>query len=352
MTFFLLYNPITDTAMLSGILILIFGSENKNYLTPINLLLAAAFSLIFLLDELDLIATIYGVEIIPVLNPLWTMPYIFTALASLYPTAEPIVKNIDRLEKILNNTRILLPYSFAFAILFLIGIEYAILDTLFAWAILMLVLLSMRQIFVLFSNKRLMSTIQKNEENLKRLNAKITHDAEVDFLTQLFNRRYIDQTFEKLIPVDENPENLGLILIDVDYFKRINDTFGHQIGDEVLQGVARVIKKSTRRGDIAGRFGGDEFIVLLPGANRQTIGIVSERLETRIREDASMKKYGVSLSIGGSSMSFNRSNYKIEKLLKQADDALYHAKENGRDQFMVYSESNESLPVATVGALN
>ena len=111
-------------------------------------------------------------------------------------------------------------------------------------------------------------------------------------MTQLSNRRHIDQMFERMIPTGEEAEAIGLILIDVDFFKRINDTFGHQIGDEVLQKVATLIRTSIRIDDIAGRFGGDEFIVLLPGADMSTVFTVSERLTDRMHGDGFMKEYG------------------------------------------------------------
>ena len=128
------------------------------------------------------------------------------------------------------------------------------------------------------------------------------------------------------------------MLIDVDYFKRINDTFGHQIGDQVLQGVATAIRSVIRFNDIAGRFGGDEFIILLPGANIIVTEMIAKNLTDYIHENANLKKYGVTLSIGCTSCEVTRQNYEADFMLKQADDALYKAKENGRNQYVVFSE--------------
>ena len=126
----------------------------------------------------------------------------------------------------------------------------------------------------------------------------------------------------------------------MDFFKRINDTFGHQIGDFVLQQVAACIRLIIRGDDIAGRFGGDEFIVLLPGADVHTAAAVAQRLQEKVRENSELNSRGVTLSIGCASKILTHQNYDMEHLLKQADDALYHAKENGRNQFVIYREEN------------
>ncbi|MBP3689780.1 MAG: GGDEF domain-containing protein, partial [Schwartzia sp.] len=248
-----------------------------------------------------------------------------------------------RLEAALEYARVLLPYGLTFCILFLVGFKFNLLDSLFLWAILLVVLLSLRQIFILLRNRRLMQTIRENEKRLnlqnselQRLNQKILHDAEIDFLTQLANRRYIDQTFIRLAPPDGAVASLGVLLIDVDFFKRINDTYGHQMGDFVLKQIAACIRSVIRGDDIAGRFGGDEFILLLPGADAVATATVAERLTQKVRENGALFSRSVTLSIGGTSQTITGANYSSEQLLKQADDALYHAKENGRNQYVIY----------------
>lgn len=339
---YLLYNPLFDVALASGILMMIFGNEDHKYLTPTNLFLGVAFAMMFVLDELVLVEQIYGIPFAAQINPLWSMTGMLLGLASMYRAEEPISLNTEKADKIFVYVRILLPYFLTLAIMFLFGLQHNLINSLFLWTMLMVFLLCARQVAVMLRNKRLMDTVRLSEEKLNaqnaelhKLNAKITHDAEIDFLTQLSNRRHIDQTFERMIPVGDRQEELGLILVDVDYFKKVNDTFGHQIGDEVLQKVAALIRAATRHNDIAGRFGGDEFIILMPDADKPSVSRVSERLTELVRSDGSMRKYGVSLSIGGSSLSFTRHDYDIDRLLKRADDALYRAKENGRDQFIV-----------------
>ena len=239
-------------------------------------------------------------------------------------------------------SRMLIPYLYTFLLLFLIGAKYDLLDPIFLWAIFLIILISIRQILIIERNKRLLRTIRKNEEKLnlqnlelQRLNQQVMRDAEVDFLTQLSNRRYIDKTFERLTPPEGRAESLGILLIDVDFFKRINDTYGHPTGDFVLKEVANKIKSVIRGGDVAGRFGGDEFIILLPESDLQIVETVAEQLTNIVRADKKLSEMQVTLSIGGTSQQVNRENYDVQLLLKHADEALYQAKEGGRNRFVV-----------------
>ncbi|MCR5814161.1 MAG: GGDEF domain-containing protein [Desulfovibrio sp.] len=218
---------------------------------------------------------------------------------------------------------------------------------LFAWSISLILLLSLRQVFILLKNRMLLAKIQQKEQQLnlknmelQKLNEQILRDAQIDFLTQLSNRRYIEDAFERLAPQTELMEHLGLLLIDVDHFKTVNDTFGHQVGDKVLQSVAEKIRRSIRAHGIAGRYGGDEFIVLLPGATTQAVMSVAKRLQKHIREDHSLQEWRVTVSIGASSLGMNKDDYEIGRLLRNADDALYQAKDNGRNQVCMASTEN------------
>ncbi len=346
----LLFYPVCDFAITAGLLVLLFGTDIRWFLTRTNVLMGIAFAMMFMMDQIFLLETIHDTSFGIVFEPLWTVSYFLLALASVCSERDPATRT--RLNALLARRngpveyfRILMPYLFTISILLLVGMEYDLLASFFLWAVLLVLLLSARQVFVLVRNKRLMYVIQQKEKllnlqnlELQKLNRQILHDAEIDFLTQLSNRRYIDQIFEKLMPVEGKAETLGLMLVDVDFFKRINDTYGHQRGDEVLQDVALEIREVIRGNDIAGRFGGDEFIVLLPGADRQAVGSVAGRLQDRIRGNAALASMGVTLSIGCASWCVMRADYNVEQLLKRADDALYQAKEQGRNRFMVAEE--------------
>lgn len=340
---------VADLMFLVAILLLVFGADARQFFTKRILLMSLSFLCFFAIDQITLVFDIYDMELPAALEPFWSFPLTLLGFVSTYPEDK---KELDlpprpRLEAVLEYVRVLLPYGFTFCILFLVGFKFNLLDSLFLWAILLVVLLSLRQIFILLRNHRLMATIRENEKRLnlqnyelQRLNQKILHDAEIDFLTQLANRRYIDQTFVRLTPPEGVEASLGVLLIDVDFFKRINDTYGHQIGDFVLKQIAACIRSVIRGDDIAGRFGGDEFILLLPGADADATATVAERLTQKVRKNGALFSRSVTLSIGGTSQTITGANYSSEQLLKQADDALYHAKENGRDQFVMYREEN------------
>ena len=336
-----------DFSLMVGIIILIFGSDDRTIFNRENIYLAWAFLITFVLDEISIFETLYKVDFQGMTEPLWSVSCFFMSIASLYPSSLEIPKSrffnfTTRIERVLLYSRMLIPYLYTFLLLFLIGAKYDLLDPIFLWAIFLIILISIRQILIIERNKRLLRTIRKNEEKLnlqnlelQRLNQQVMRDAEVDFLTQLSNRRYIDKTFERLTPPEGRAESLGILLIDVDFFKRINDTYGHPTGDFVLKEVANKIKSVIRGGDVAGRFGGDEFIILLPESDLQIVETVAEQLTNIVRADKKLSEMQVTLSIGGTSQQVNRENYDVQLLLKHADEALYQAKEGGRNRFVV-----------------
>lgn len=160
----------------------------------------------------------------------------------------------------------------------------------------------------------------------------------IDELTQIANRRYFDrflmQNFRK-------KKGLSIILCDVDYFKLYNDTYGHQAGDECLKQVASAITKATRSNDLAGRYGGEEFAIILPNVTYETTLSVAERIIQNIRalnipHKNSMVSGFVTISCGVASLSKDDSSGL--DLLVKADRALYKAKETGRDRIVVYQQ--------------
>lgn len=137
----------------------------------------------------------------------------------------------------------------------------------------------------------------------------------------------------ELARAQRSAEPLALLLIDLDHFKRVNDTYGHLVGDQVLLGVATTLCNQLREYDVIGRFGGEEFVVLLPGADTVEACRVAERLRTRIRRLAVPAEDGtvnVTVSVGISL--FRTHGHDLIELLASADLALYRAKESGRDR--------------------
>lgn len=335
-----------DLSFFVTLILIVFGEDEQILSTKRALLLAFTFIGFLAIDQGTMLISIYSLETPAWVEPLWAVPMFLLGLASMYPETEDRQKDDHpQLERAISYGRILLPYILTFAILVLIGVQLNITHSLFIWAVLLVILMSVRQVLVLMRNRTLVEKIRDKEKELnrqnyelKQLNRQILRDAEIDFLTQLANRRFIDSTFARLAPPDGVETSLGVLLIDVDKFKNINDTYGHPIGDLVLQRVAGCISEVIRGKDIAGRFGGDEFIILLPGADRHATALVAERLMGKISKAAELASRNVTLSIGCTNQAITKATYNSETLLKEADEALYAAKEGGRNRFVVYGE--------------
>lgn len=162
-----------------------------------------------------------------------------------------------------------------------------------------------------------------------------------DGLTGLYNRRYFQQALDReFARAKRYSGDLSIAMFDIDHFKQLNDTYGHQFGDKVLVEITRIIKYSLRRTDYITRYGGEEFVVILPETTLERTIIPIERLRKRIEQEDF--KYGdtsvrVTVSIGISNIT---PNVPTEKdLIKRADIALYTAKENGRNRVELYFEN-------------
>ena len=165
--------------------------------------------------------------------------------------------------------------------------------------------------------------------------------AQTDELTGLNNRRYfIDQTNKALDHAVRYGEALTLLMMDIDYFKRINDTYGHICGDIVLKTLAQEIKSSFRSSDIIGRIGGEEFVAAMISTTSAEAYAKSEALRSRIeglRIKCNGSEIRVSISIGIAEF-YRDQNLKLDDLISFADDAMYQAKERGRNQTVVYRQ--------------
>lgn len=195
---------------------------------------------------------------------------------------------------------------------------------------------------VLEAKLKAMQRIVNMQKELLGMNKRLEQLSYMDGLTQIFNRRSFDRSIEsewKRMSRDQN--ELALIMLDVDYFKRFNDSYGHQAGDDCLKSVASVLENHlSRPADIVARYGGEEFAILLPGTGRTGAEKVCERLLVSIRELAIPHKDSevasvvtISLGIATSAASDVDS---AEALIKAADAALYQAKEAGRNRFMCH----------------
>lgn len=180
--------------------------------------------------------------------------------------------------------------------------------------------------------------IARQLEHTRELLETRTQEATTDALTGIFNRAHLDRVLPNQIVSSRLLDKpLALLIIDVDHFKGFNDTCGHQTGDEVLQCVARGIQNSLRGTDVAARFGGDEFVVMLMGATADQGRMVAERIRDAVAKaagqtDGSSSRPPITLSIGVAECGMRDD---AESLLKDADRALYRAKNAGRNQVAV-----------------
>lgn len=168
-------------------------------------------------------------------------------------------------------------------------------------------------------------TIKKEFENLSN----------TDKLTGIINRRKLDELLEHEVQMAKrHASNLSLIIVDIDHFKDVNDTYGHQIGDLVLAKVAEIITQTIRKSDIFGRFGGEEFLIVCPKTTEAEAFVLAEKLRKSI-ENYTFEEIGhKTMSLGISQF---LSNDSAETLLKKADTALYEAKNSGRNKSVIYS---------------
>ena len=186
--------------------------------------------------------------------------------------------------------------------------------------------------YVRFNNNEMVLIIVDDITELEKSYQKMKEMAITDGLTDLYNHNHIFRQLEEEIDKSERYGNpLSLFMLDIDFFKSINDTHGHQAGDEVLKKVSRCIKKSIRKIDIPGRYGGEEFMVILPQTNLEKALVSAERIRRTI-EMLQPKNNGtpIDVTISGGVVTF-RSETALQ-LVEKADILLYKAKKNGRNR--------------------
>ena len=177
-------------------------------------------------------------------------------------------------------------------------------------------------------------------ENAK-LFAKVKRMAIIDVLTQVYNRRYFYEGGELEVERSINGQlQMSLLMFDIDHFKKINDTYGHSFGDEVLKGVAKRCMNLIRNADLMGRYGGEEFVILLPETDLSEALIMGEIIRVGIAEEPFRhleEQVTVTISIGAALLDL-ANNENLHKLINRADVALYEAKHSGRNRVVAALE--------------
>lgn len=182
--------------------------------------------------------------------------------------------------------------------------------------------------------------------NRAHVYAEILKHATLDALTGFYNRRQLEERIkQEIASAKRQKTSLCAIMTDIDYFKKVNDTYGHAAGDLVLKSVSKIMRSQLREYDIAARYGGEEFAILLPFTNEEEAAMVAERLRksvenkvidiSKANSDAKIKNIQVTISLG-----VYKFNGKDDELLKNADKALYKAKETGRNKVVIYHDKD------------
>ncbi|GFO57030.1 diguanylate cyclase [Geomonas sp. Red276] len=161
---------------------------------------------------------------------------------------------------------------------------------------------------------------------------KLQQEAYLDRLTAVGNRRYAEMNLStRLYDLHNNRMGFGLVFIDLDHFKAVNDRYGHPAGDDILVMAANSMAKSLRRIDVLTRWGGEEFLAILPGANDVTLDLVAERIRSLVEKSYVMvqeEKLAVTVSVGGT---LARMDDDQQSLVARADELMYRSKKKGRN---------------------
>ena len=185
-----------------------------------------------------------------------------------------------------------------------------------------------------FKLQELIKDLEDSKEELRLL-------ASIDSLTKLYNRRYFSKISEQLLSLAKrNKTDVSVLMLDIDKFKNVNDTYGHKVGDDILIKLSSILLECSRKSDLLCRFGGEEFVILLPETNIDGAMIIAEKirevveeLDIHIEDD---KVVNFTVSIGVSQINIEEDSC-IEASINRADKALYEAKANGRNRICINS---------------
>ena len=175
--------------------------------------------------------------------------------------------------------------------------------------------------------------MRRSNDELLEAYALLQQLATVDPLTGLENRRSLMDFSEVQLKLAKRYKSFfSILLIDLDYFKKINDTYGHLIGDEILKNIAKILKESLRNVDHIGRLGGEEFIVILPNTTLKNAVLVAEKVRDAIANFVhNIEEQNIQTTVSIGIASYNPLDDDVNQIIERADQALYKAKSSGRN---------------------
>jgi len=188
--------------------------------------------------------------------------------------------------------------------------------------------------------------LSRNITDRKEMELKLVQLSNYDSLTNLYNRRVLEERLiQDIKRANRYKHSLSICMLDIDYFKNINDTYGHQEGDEVLIEISKLITSTLRDIDYCGRYGGEEFVIVLPNTSISKTKEFAERLRLKVQNKVFIsddkENFNITISIGISEIS--EKNNSLENLIKLADLAMYQAKDRGRNCIVTNSDSNPAV---------
>ncbi len=178
---------------------------------------------------------------------------------------------------------------------------------------------------------------QQKLKEQEQILEKLSRDANTDFLTQVYNRAAFDRRLnEEFARYKRYGHIFSIILMDLDHFKDINDTYGHLAGDRVLRALASVLSEEKRASDFLARYGGEEFALILPGTDSKSAMVVAEKLRKKVETTTfRYENYSIHTSLSAGVTTVLPEDQTPTDVLKRADDATYEAKNQGRNQIVV-----------------
>lgn len=192
-----------------------------------------------------------------------------------------------------------------------------------------------------FELSDMVEKLQVANEEIQVKSQELETLANYDPMTRCLNRRSLGIRFQALFAAaTAEGAHLSCLMVDIDFFKAVNDNHGHAVGDEVIKGIADVMRSCTRDTDLVGRYGGEEFCVVLPGLSIDKAALIAERIRETV-ESGPVGGINITASQGVSSIKYDAAD--PDEMINQADQALYAAKENGRNRVVSWGEEYDAL---------